>query len=202
MLEQINNTLGRIEILGDTTSWDFGLMESLRDQLQSGRTMSDKQESYYQQILGRWSDEAIKARADFTNDWEEEQETKFLIALRYYQRTGYYSNIVCKYMTNAGDRIEGTPSEKEYSKLVLNKYAAGVIRNIQSEPKFSVGTAAVFRTGARTNRGNTCVVLQHGDISTASSHAKGAKPIQVLPIGSANPVWTEERWLKKAKKQK
>ena len=59
MLEQVNNTLGRIEILGDKTSWDFGFMESLRDQLQQGRTLSDKQEVYYQQILGRWSDEAM-----------------------------------------------------------------------------------------------------------------------------------------------
>jgi len=205
MLEQVNNTLGRIEILGDTSSWDFGFMESLRDQLQQGRTLSDKQQSYFQQILGRWSDEAIKSRADFTNSWDDEREAKFLIALRYYHKTGYYGNIVYKYLTTAGVRCAGPPSEKEYNKLVENKYAAGVIRNIQSEPQFLVGGTAVFRTGAQAKRsikGKTCVVLKYGDAEHVTSHAKGAKPIQVLPIGSSEPCWTEERWLKKAKKRK
>jgi len=202
MLEQINNILGRIEILGNTSSWDFGFMESLRDQLQKGRTLSDKQQVYYQQIQGRWSDEAIKSRADFTNSWDEEREAKFLIALKYYQRTGYYSNIVHKYLTVQSERIEGTPSEKEYNKLVENKYAAGVIQNIQSEPKFPVGGTAVFRTTSRANKGKTCVILKLGDASNVTSHAKGAKPVQVLPIGTATPIWTEERYLKKAKKRK
>ena len=203
MLEQVNNTLGRIEILGDKTSWDFGFMESLRDQLQQGRTLSDKQEVYYQQILGRWSDEAIKSRADFTNSWNEDQEAKFNIALQYYRKTGYYGNIVYKYLTTEGIRCAGAPSEKEYNKLVENKYAAGVIRNIQSESKFPVGGAAMFRAGARrSHQGKSCVILKHGTTEHINSHAKGAKPIQVLPVGSANPVWTEERWLKKVKKRK
>jgi len=204
MLEQINNTLGRIEILGDTSSWDFGFMESLRDQLQQGRTLSDKQQSYFQQILGRWSDEAIKSRDDFTNSWNEEREAKFAIALRYYQKTGYYSNIVHKYMLHTGE-ISGIPTEKEYNKLVENKYAAGVIRNVQDEPKFPIGGTAVFRTGAQAKRsikGATCVILKYGAAEHVTSHAKGAKPIQVLPIGSSEPYWTEERWLKKAKKRK
>jgi hypothetical protein len=201
MLEQVNNTLGRIEILGDTSSWDFGFMESLRDQLQQGRTLSDKQQSYFQQILGRWSDEAIKSRDDFTNNWNEEQEAKFAIALRYYQKTGYYSNIVHKYMLHTGE-IGGIPTEKEYNKLVENKYAAGVIRNVQAESKFPVGGTAVFRTGSRTHKGKACVILKYGDTEHVTSHAKGAKPIQVLPIGSSEPCWTEERWLKKAKKRK
>ena len=46
------------------------------------------------------------------------------------------------------------------------------------------------------------MILKHGDITDVSTHAKGAKPVQVLPIGSAAPVWTEERWLKKARKKK
>jgi len=46
------------------------------------------------------------------------------------------------------------------------------------------------------------VILKHGNCEHVTSHAKGAKPIQVLPIGAAAPIWTEERWLKKAKKKK
>ena len=202
MLERINNVKGRILIAGDESSWDFGFMESLEEQLTKRGSLSPRQEEVLQQVEGRWSDEALSSRATWADDWDRDKEAKFMIALRYYQKTGYYGNIVYKYVTTAGDRCPGTPSEKEYNKLVLNKYAAGVIRNVQAESKFAVGGTAVFRTGARTHKGTACVILKHGNCEHVTSHAKGAKPIQVLPIGAAAPIWTEERWLKKAKKKK
>jgi len=202
MQQRINNTLGRMMITGDEKSWDYGFLESLQEQLTTRGSLSPRQEEILQQVEGRWSDEALKHRASWVDDWDKDKEAKFWIALQYYHKTGYYSNIVYKYLTTAGDRCAGAPSEKEYNKLVLNKYAAGVIRNLQAEPKFPVGGTAVFRTGARTNRGKPCIILKHGNTEHVTSHAKGAKPIQVLPIGSAEPYWTEERWLKKAKKRK
>ncbi len=202
MQQRINNTLGRMMITGDEKSWDYGFLESLQEQLTTRGSLSPRQEEILQQVEGRWSDEALKHRASWVDDWDKEKEEKFWIALQYYHKTGYYGNIVYKYLTTAGCRCAGAPSEKEYNKLVLNKYAAGVIRNVQAEPKFPVGGTAVFRTGARTNRGKPCVILKHGNTEHVTSHAKGAKPVQVLPIGSAEPYWTEERWLKKAKKRK
>ena len=205
MLQRINNALGRMMITGDEKSWDYGFLESLQEQMTARGTLSPRQEEILQQVEGRWSDEALKSRASWATTWNEDQEAKFNIALQYYRKTGYYGNIVYKYLTTEGLRCAGAPSEKEYNKLVLNKYAAGVIRNIQSEPKFPVGGTAVFRTGAqakRSNKGKPCVILKYGSTEHINSHAKGAKPIQVLPIGSANPVWTEERWLKTAKKRK
>jgi hypothetical protein len=202
MLERINNVMGRISIAGDESSWDFGFMQSLEEQLKTRGSLSPRQEEVLQQVEGRWSDEALKSRASWADDWDDEKENKFWIALQYYRKTGYYGNIVYKYLTTEGVRCAGAPSEKEYNKLVLNKYAAGVIRNIQTESKFPVGGTAVFRGGSRTHKGKPCIILKHGDATTVSSHAKGAKPIQVLPIGSAAPMWTEERWLKKAKKKK
>ncbi len=202
MLERINNVKGRILIAGDESSWDFGFMESLEEQLTKRGKLSPRQEEVLQQVEGRWSDEALKSRATWADDWDEDKEATFMIALRYYQKTGYYGNIVYKYLTTAGDRCAGSPSEKEYNKLVLNKYAAGVIRNVQAESKFPVGGTAVFRSAARAYHGQTCVILKHGNCEHVTSHAKGAKPIQVLPIGAAAPIWTEERWLKKAKKRK
>ena len=202
MLERINNVMGRISIAGDESDWDFGFMQSLEEQFKTRGSLSPRQEEVLQQVEGRWSDEALKSRASWADEWDEEKEEKFNIALQYYRKTGYYGNIVYKYLTTEGIRCAGSPSQKEYNKLVLNKYASGVIRNMQSEPKFPVGGTAVFRTGARSNRGKPFVILKHGDITDVSTHAKGAKPVQVLPIGSAAPVWTEERWLKKARKKK
>jgi hypothetical protein len=206
MLEQVNNLMGRILIAGDETSWDYGFLESISNQLNKGYTLSQRQEATIQQIQGRWSDEAMKARMSWNQDWNDEKEEKFLIALRYYHRTGYYSNLVGKYLDRVTSNdyvVKGTPSMKEYNKIVENKYAAGVIANLQSKPRFEVGAAAVFRANAEwPHRGKTCIILKHGDVSKVRSHAKGAKPVQVLVIGQAQPVWTEERYLKKAKKRK
>ena len=207
MLEQVNNLMGRILISGEEKSWDYGFLESIEDQLNKGYTLSPRQEGMIQQIQGRWSDEAMKVRMSWTQDWDDEKAEKFLIALRYYYQTGYYSNLVGKYLVinEAGERsVEGIPSMKEYNKIVENKYASAVIRNLKEEPKFAVGGAAVFRANADPwrYRGKTCVILKHGDVTKVKSHAKGAKPVQVLVIGEAQPVWTEERHLKKAKKRK
>ena len=202
MLQRINNTLGRIAGAGDETSWDFGFLESIRDQIANGRTLSDNQQNHLQQIEGRWSDEALKSRAAFANGWDDEKEQKFTIALRYYKKTGYYNNIVYKYL-DQDDGRKGTPTEKEYNKLVLNKYAAAVITNTLSESKFPGGTTAVFRANAGRRQNTPVVVLRNSsDGSQVRSHAKGAKPIQVLMVGSAEPIWTEERYLKRAKKRK
>ena len=207
MLEQVNNVIGRILIFGEETTWDYEFLQSIAGQIQKGKTLSPAQEATFQQVQGRWSDEAIKARADFAKDWNEEKEEKFLIALRYYRRTGYYSNIVNKYLTikeNGDYAVMSAPTMKEYNKIVENKYASAVIRNLKEEPKFAVGGAAVFRANADpwSCRGKTCVILKYGDVTKVKSHAKGAKPVQVLVIGEAQPVWTEERHLKKAKKRK
>ena len=205
MLEQINNVMGRILVSGEETSWDYGFLESITSQLAKGYTLSPKQERFFQQIQGRWSDEAIKTRASWTQDWDDEKEEKFSIALRYYNRTGYYSSLVGKYLVYEGDKAvrKGIPSMKEYNKIVENKYAAAVIRNLKEEPKFAAGEGAVFRANAEWGlRGKTCVVLKYGGVEKVRSHAKGARPVQVLIIGHPNPVWTEERRLKKAKKRK
>ena len=190
-------------IAGDESSWDYGFMESIHEQVQNGRTLSHNQERHLQQIEGRWSDEALASRADFTNNWDDEKEQKFTIALHYYQKTGYYQNIVYRYLGENQERT-GTPTEKEYNKLVLNKYASAVIANALSESKFPVGTTAIFRANAGYGRKNMpVVILQNSNDGTqVRSHAKGAKPIQILMVGSAEPIWTEERFLKRAKKRK
>jgi len=202
MLQRINNTLGRISIAGDESSWDFGFLESIKEQAEKRGSLSPRQEEILQQVEGRYSDEALVARGNWENSWNSEKEEKFSIALHYYRKTGYYHNIVYRYLDSDNNR-QGVPLEKEYNKLVLNKYAAGVIENVLGDSKFPVGSTAAFRANAnRLLQGKLCIVLQHGKAEHVRTHAKGAKPVHVLLIGSSDPVWTEERFLKKSKKRK
>jgi len=203
MLERVDNLIGRMIALSDENEWGFGFLESVRSQLAAGCTLSPRQLEVLEETESRYTDEALKLRADFAGKFSEEMEAKFTIALLYYRKMGYYSNLTYRYLTAAGERQNGTPTQKEYNKLVLNKYAAGVIRNLQSEPKFPVGSTAAFRANLYGNLGNKpVIILKYGNAEEARSHAKGAKPVQVLPIGSSEPIWTEERCLKKAKAQK
>ena len=203
MLERVDNLIGRMTVLEDQNSWGFGFLESVRKQLAEGRILSPRQIEVLEETESRYSDEALKSRAEFKENFTEDMEAKFLIALRYYRKTGYYSNLTYKYLTASGERQGGAPTQKEYNKLVLNKYAAGVIRNIQSEPKFPVGSTATIRTAVGRSLSNKpVIILKYGNADDVQSHAKGAKPVQVLPIGSSDPVWTEERHLKKAQKRK
>ncbi len=202
MLERVNNLLGRMLALSDDNAWGYGFLESVKGQLDEGRSLSPRQLEILEETESHYSDEALTARANFADNFTKDMEAKFTIALRYYKKTGYYSNIVYKYLDQDDGRT-GIPTQKEYNKLVLNKYAAGVIRNIQSEGKFAVGSSAVFRaTIIGDLRNKPVIILKYGNEDTVQSHAKGAKPVQVLPIGSSDPIWTEERHLKKAQKRK
>ena len=201
MLERVDNLIGRMSALSDENEWGFGFLESVKDQLAQGRTLSPRQIEVLEETESRYSDEALKARTEFKENFTEDMEEKFTIALRYYKKTGYYSNIVYKYLDQDDGRI-GIPLQKEYNKLVLNKYAAGVIRNIQSEAKFPVGSSAVFRSTLYGNlRNKPVIILKYGDADTVQSHAKGAKPVHVLPIGSADPLATAESQLTKPQKR-
>jgi hypothetical protein len=194
-----------MEVLGETKSWDFGFMESLQEQVTKGRTLSGNQERHLHQIEGRFSDEALAARGAWETTWDDEKEQKFTIALRYYRKTGYYSNLVNRHLDVEDKRI-GIPLEKDYNKLVNNKYAQGVIANVMSDPKFPVGSTAIFRASAGYQRKNVPVIILKNcdpdNLLYVRSHARGAKPVQVLMVGSAEPIWTEERMLKNPKKRK
>jgi hypothetical protein len=205
MLERVNKTLGRVMIAGEEKSWDHGFLESIAEQLGKGRTLSPSQERILQKIEGRFSAEALASRATWSKDWDEEKEVKFSIALQYYAKTGYYGSIVYRYLNASLQRLEGIPSHKEYNKLVNNKYAAGVISNLLAEKPFPIGTHVEFRNAYTTNRtlrGRPCIVLKYGDVSKVHSHAKNAIPVLVAPIGEPEPVWTEVRHLKKARKRR
>ncbi len=149
--------------------------------------MSPRQKELLGEIEGRWSDEALAARATWQNEWNEEKAEKFAIALRYYQKTGYYSNIVSKYMLHTGE-IGGIPLEKEYNKLVLNKYAAGVIRNIQSEAQFPVGSSAVFRATLYGDlRNKPVIILKYGDADKFNPMQRAQSQYKYCPLGRPTP---------------
>ena len=90
MLERVDNLIGRMTALSDDNEWGFGFLQSVRSQLAAGCTLSPRQLEVLEETESRYTDAALKLRADFAGNFSEEMEAKFAIALRYYRKTGYY----------------------------------------------------------------------------------------------------------------
>ncbi len=92
VLNELNNLLGKMMIVGEESCWDYGFLESVIERCKKGKIPTYGQQNVLKDIHVRWSDEAMKSRADFSQNWNEEKEQAFFIALQYYKQTGYYSS--------------------------------------------------------------------------------------------------------------
>jgi len=195
VLERIEQLITRVPENG---GWDRGFVESVKEQIETGRTLSPRQLEIVGKIEGKFSDEALAQTATWERDWSEEKQRQFNIAVKYYGRTGYYQNIVQKAW---GDN-NFVPTQKEYNAMVCNKYAAAVIKNAMSEAKYPRGSIVQFRKAQRIRgvyRGKLAVVVTHGD--EVRTHARGGKPYGVVFIGDSKIIQCEERDLKNAPKK-
>ena len=195
MIERVERLTTRVPENG---GWDRGFIESVKEQLEAGRTLSPRQIETVEKIEGKFSDEAIEAAATWAERWDDEKQARSNVALKYYGRTGYYQNIVQK----AWGSEKFIPSQKEYNAMACNKYANAVINNAMSEAKWPLGSLVKFRTANRIRsfyRGKIAVVVSHPtDVKT---HAKGGKPYGVVLIGNSAIIQCEERDLKNAPKK-
>jgi len=195
MIERVERLTTRVPENG---GWDRGFVESLKEQLETGRTLSPRQVEIVEKIEGKFSDEAMEAAETWADSWDDEKQERFNIAVKYYGRTGYYQNIVQR----AWGEKNFVPTHKEYSAMVCNKYASAVIDNAKAAAKWPLGALVQFRNAARIRgayRGKVAVVVSHPD--DVKTHAKGGKPYGVVLIGNSAIIQCEERDLKNAPKK-
>ena len=195
VLERIEELITRVPENG---GWDRGFVESVKEQVENGRTLSPRQLEIVGKIEGRFSDEALTQRETWEDDWNADKQRRFNIAVKYYGRTGYYQNIVQR----AWGEESFVPSQKEYQAMVCNKYATAVIENVLADAKYPLGGLVQFRKAARVRspyRGKLAVVVEHGD--AVKTHARGGKPYGVVLIGDSKLIQCEERDLKNAPKK-
>ena len=114
---------------------------------------------------------------------------KMKVAGRYYLNNPPYFNDLANRILNDDVFV---PTEKQYRSMVENKYVQKVLDNMNSVPTFPVGSMARVRTVATGHK-----MRYHRD--KIAGAAKGAIHVIVLPIGSAETIETEVRWLKKAR---
>ena len=219
--QQIYDRLGKIKGLPTCSQWAEGFAESIRQQMDKGRTLSDRQKVVCLKILKENNKEAQKSLANWESEYNMHHKKKAIQLAIYYksQAAGYYGDIV-------KDILEGkVPIRGKYLKMRNNKYAKKVLAEIERKPRFSTEDHIIpnskFQDGYSFNaammscRNNTGYVSGNekrnfkarGGIiidvdDKIHSAAKGAKRYLVLPFGSAETYWVEERFLKKKAKVK
>ncbi len=183
-------------------SWAGGFVESLTEQVASGRNLSPRQFEILEKIEGEHSDEAITAAASWDADFSDDMRQRLTVASRYYRRTGYFTNLVDRALTPDGQPTAFIPTEKQYRKITENKYAQKVLAAHFETPKYTAGSMVQLRPSAgylarSKAQDKPCVVISTTE--PIVSACKGAKMYRILPIGSATMITIEERHIKKAR---
>ena len=199
MLERLNAVCERTE----ESSWARGFINSLQGQVMTGRNLSEKQVQILSKIEKEHDDDAMSARASFAADYLADKDgmrSDALVVAGYYRRANYFQSLV----TKMKDDPSYVPTVGEYNKMVKNKYAQKVLREHHAPAKYAVGSYVRPRAGSpyalrRALNGKPAIVIQT-DAEAIVSACKGAKRYRLLPIGGAETVTVEERWIMKARK--
>tara|TARA_R110000744_G_scaffold178521_3_gene297430 strand:- start:633 stop:1232 length:600 start_codon:yes stop_codon:yes gene_type:complete len=163
------------------------------------RDMTDSQWASFQRMEARYSPEVIALRQAWFDTWTPEKAENCKIAATYYMNNPPYFGRLSSQIMNDPEFI---PSQKDYTKIVENKYVQKVIAMLKSEPIFKVGTLVQIRKTARgesyplRNR-VAMVVANNGPVTSA---AKGSKAYTVLPFGESSTIDIKERYLKKKRR--
>ena len=219
--QQIFDRLGAIKGLPTCSQWAEGFADSIRDQIKRGRTLSERQKATCNKILKENSKEANRELANWASEYKMHHKKKAKQIATYYnvQSGGYFRDLVRIILADE------VPPRGKYLKMRNNKYAKKVLAEIERKPRFSTEDHIIpnskFQDGYSFNaammscRNNTGYVSGNekrnfkarGGIiididDKIHSAAKGAKRYLVLPFGSAETYWVEERFLKKKAKVK
>jgi hypothetical protein len=183
-------------------SWASGFVESLTEQVASGRNISAKQIETLEKIEGEHSTEAMNAAASWDGGFNDDMRERLTVVSRYYRREGYFTNLVDRALTPDGQATAFIPTEKQYRKITENKYAQKVLGAHYDTPKYLPASMVQLRPSAgylhrSKAMGKPCVVI--ATTEPVVSACKGAKMYRILPIGSATMITIEERHIKKAR---
>ena len=197
---QNDNFISRVKKLIDSphlSDWEEGFLSSLQASLDKWGRLTVRQHSVLQSIESKNDPLQVSIREAWAANFSDDMREKLKIAARYYcQNPPYFAEAAERVLSDD----EYIPSQKLYTKMVENKYVNRVIANIESEPTYPAGSMACIRATASGTLGRwknkLVMVVEYPEKLPRA--AKGAKPVVILPVGSAVMIETEERWLKRA----
>ena len=194
-IEMLIAKIQEIEEQPTFDDWSRGFCESIREQLNRGRKLSEKQMQTLTNIFARNSPEEVEKHAQWQTTYKQVWAEKAMVLCYYYesQRVPYFSKVRDDIM------LGRTPARHSFMKMVTNKFAAKVLAEWSKEPRYPVGTSVIVREtvarhrlGVRLQKGGVVLTTDEPIVNSAS----GSKCYKVLPYGSAEPILVEERHIK------
>ena len=191
---------GLVTRMGESgTTWERNFTHSLRTQVASGRTLSEKQIEILEKIESKYTDEAISKASAWASAWGETEKGEWAVLMRYYASTGYYRNLVLSWQLDQ----DAVPSLRDYTRITENKFARKILDGWRAEPKYAAGSMVLLRTSAKfahrkaVAKGVGVVIKTNAD--EPKSACRGNKIYEVLPVGGVGTIMIEERYLKNAR---
>lgn len=213
--QQIYDRLGKIKGLPTCSQWAAGFADSIREQMDKGRTLSDRQKAVCHKILKENSKEAQKSLANWETEYNTHHKKKATQLAIYYraQAAGYYGDVVKDILDSK------VPVRGKYLKMRNNKYAKKVLAELERKPRFGQDDHIIpnskFMDGYSFNSSMMQAVSGEAYVESNEKHnfksrggiiigiddkivsaAKGSKRYIVLPFGSIKTYFVEERFLK------
>lgn len=202
MADKVKARIEKLSKEKELSSWEQNFLESLTQWVDKDRRLSHRQNTTLQNIEAKYSDDKKAALEMWKKNFTSEMRENMTIMAHYYINNPPYFGDVARQVLSDSDKTY-IPAEKAYRAMCENKYATRVIEIVKGSPLFEAGTMASIRANASGNatrfQNKMVMVLEH-DTSKVVSAAKDARPVHVIPVGTAKSFWTEERYLKKVKK--
>ena len=178
------------------SDWERNFLSSILDAAKRYGKLTGKQESVLQRVESNNNPEVLEARKSWMDLFNDDMRAKMRIAARYYLNNPPYFGDLARRVLNDDAFI---PTEKQYRAMVDNKYVRKVLDNMESVPKFPVGSMAQIRQTFPRGRFSNKMVMIIDYPDKVAGAAKGAIPVTVLPVGASEILETEVRWLKRAR---
>jgi hypothetical protein len=139
--QQIYDRLGKIKGLPTCSQWAMGFADSIREQIDKGRTLSDRQRATCHKILKENNKEAQKSLANWETEYNTHHKKKATqLAIYYRAQTGsYYGDVVRDILDSK------VPVRGKYLKMRNNKYAKKVLAELERKPRFGQDDHIIVR---------------------------------------------------------
>ena len=207
LIEKINEITSRPTM----SDWSLGFCESIVEQLNRGRKLSDKQFEVLTKVFEQNSLDEVEKLKNWSIEYREKYVNDAVLLAKYYTHSGYYTQLASVILS--GD----VPSYRTFFKMYNNKYAKKIVAESRRPARFMVGDHVIanslcshakirecnksqlveYKAFHRfKNLGGMILEIDHG---TVLSPAKGAKRYRILPIASTDTFWIEERFVKKGR---
>tara|TARA_R110001583_G_C5578863_1_gene402715 strand:+ start:315 stop:1118 length:804 start_codon:yes stop_codon:yes gene_type:complete len=197
LLEELNTLISRLNVIDDEGGQ--AILASFSDQVRSGNALSLRQMEIVEDKRDLCTAKNIQQARQWKDTWNSDKAEKFNICVNYYDKAGYFGNIVIKAKTTP----EYVPSFGEYKKLTENKYAKKILTGWYGTAKYQLGDMVRGSAAAPwTARDLTLGTILKVNITVPTSPSKGNKKYLVMDLLTTRQYELEERHLKRTKKLK